>query len=148
MEPVIFKPIPQEDIEVMTFEDLHNLAKQKRLFQDGRDNKKGWGSILVGALILALSHAEGFGGILGLALILTGIYFIIAAGINCLESRKAKVNQKILKGTIHNRRHSAIGNCPVCQSELILYDSVTDHNFQCSACTANLHAQNYEVVAA
>ena len=148
MEPVIFKPLPSEDIEVMIFKDLQAKAKQKKLLQAKRDDLNGWGSIFIGLLLgAAAPQLSSMWGILGLALILTGIYFFITAGVNLFQSRKVKVNSKILKGKFHNARNAAKGNCPICESEIIVYDAVTDHHFQCAVCTANLQVQNYEVTA-
>jgi len=143
MEPVIFKPIPQQEIEDMVFRNLEQQAKDRKLQLAERDNTIGWNCIIFGVLVCFIP-----GGVfIGAVLLLTGIYFLVTGAIWQSKSRKVTPSSKKLKGKTYNMRNAGKGNCPVCDSEIIVDDCVSDHRFQCAVCTANLRVQNYEVTA-
>ncbi|MEO6907216.1 MAG: hypothetical protein ABI210_04935, partial [Abditibacteriaceae bacterium] len=83
----------------------------------------------------------------GLALILPGIYFLMKAFVMWIYSWFVNPNNEILKGKTYNMRNASKGICSICESKIIVDDSVTDHDFQCSVCSGNLHVDNYQVTA-
>lgn len=143
MEPVIFTAIPQDDIQQMVLQKLLQEAKQKKKQQGNREFFIGVASIIIAFIALLLTRSILIAGIAALA----GIFSILAGFLYCSQSKDVAPDAYLLKGKTHNARNAAKGNCPICESEIIVYDAVTDHHFQCAVCTGNLHVQNYEVVA-
>lgn len=134
--------MPHAEIEKMVLGELVEEAKSEKFLEGKKECTISIVSLIVGGLLLLTSLSW-----IGVIVIIVAVFNLIAGILRWSQMRDVKPDPYLLKGRLHNARNSSIGNCPICASELIVYDSVTDHNFECSVCTANLHIQNYEVVA-